>query len=1095
MFLTERVAQKAQILESDKSKLPTGVLCRILYPICNIGKRNNNRRIYSESVWERVHTDMDIKEKLQTRTLYGLAEHPKEEITTNLEKTSHIVTRLFMNEQEGREYAEIDVLDTPYGRIIDTLLRADCQVGVSTRAEGELRESEDAEGPYLEVVPESYRFITVDFTADPSTHGAYPVKVERNLVGQIRQGLEAKKIDRRFAMTMLETCTSREAVALVESIQKDIEEQSEQEKKDELILQYKNLLTQAEVGTFGPVEIELRRQVVRKLEDLGVDTDLVEDEWERENPELFENSTCVTCNGKLDQKVRKGVCKECQSGDIVEGVVTINEPPAALAALADKAGKSQDTAEKYWDMAKKSAKEKFGNKKDADYWAYVMGITKRRLGISGTKESTEASESCASATSLLEQFQIGEIDSFFLVLQNPKGKDLQWEDIVPIKLNLRKLSNLIRGYFGGTDDFIAQSPVLTDSKDEAYKMARDVAEELGITPGEEVHEMVEEGSTDLSKPQEIFVNTINQWIEDTVTDQKEIADREGWEYDEAHDRRLWNSILMYTFHDKNSVSVDGDLYDILAYGQADYGVGKDLHQQIHDNLKQAGYYLEAETGSDYVFVDEGTQESCTEGSGKTVLVTGDRGVGLYKVKIIGDYKGSDQMSSEKIYTAEVVSTEEGDQIEPGSLVHVVKGAYDYKEGTFGGIDPLVGVKERSTDARKRALEMIKNKMKSTPSGYDEQALREELTSMNGFAMSKKDAESVITDAAVQLEMGRMPQFEATTVKESFEITDDVLNQVTKELDVDGLDMDQLRRGIEVEQEHADITNDDPLMTAKIAIAHLREIPDYYTRLDAMEAEAKNKVSQDSGSEKSEDVRESVSATAKALTRQKITMAERNAELQKLEELYVEVSERCDRILGNAAGDITNLSTQNADLVNKISVMERQYATSLSELQAESVRGIEEATASLKKELVAKTNEIAQLTERVKTKLTEARERADSHTAAVRDLKESHQKEIKTLTESFEARLQSELVRKYVACQLDFSGLTLPSNARALLEKCKTETEVDDMLERFRVAISESALHSSEGLSGATVPTGTEVSEEVVKVHDSVGAAMSGMGVR
>ena len=57
------------------------------------------------------------------------------------------------------------------------------------------------------------------------------------------------------------------------------------------------------------------------------------------------------------------------------------------------------------------------------------------------------------------------------------------------------------------------------------------------------------------------------------------------------------------------------------------------------------------------------------------------------------------------------------------------------------------------------------------------------------------------------------------------------------------DVDQLRRGMEVELEHGrrdlqtDVTDDDPLMTARIAWAHLKEFPDYYDRLERMEAEA------------------------------------------------------------------------------------------------------------------------------------------------------------------------------------------------------------------------------------------------------------------
>ena len=56
-------------------------------------------------------------------------------------------------------------------------------------------------------------------------------------------------------------------------------------------------------------------------------------------------------------------------------------------------------------------------------------------------------------------------------------------------------------------------------------------------------------------------------------------------------------------------------------------------------------------------------------------------------------------------------------------------------------------------------------------------------------------------------------------------------------------LDDLRRGMDVELEHGsrdprtNVTNDDPVLTGKIALAHLREMPDYYTRLDVMEHEA------------------------------------------------------------------------------------------------------------------------------------------------------------------------------------------------------------------------------------------------------------------
>ncbi|MFP4170101.1 MAG: DUF5661 family protein [Methanomassiliicoccales archaeon] len=60
---------------------------------------------------------------------------------------------------------------------------------------------------------------------------------------------------------------------------------------------------------------------------------------------------------------------------------------------------------------------------------------------------------------------------------------------------------------------------------------------------------------------------------------------------------------------------------------------------------------------------------------------------------------------------------------------------------------------------------------------------------------------------------------------------------------DRFDVDQFRRGMDVELEHGgqdpatDVTGDDPVTVGKIALAHLNEFPDYYDRLEKMEEEA------------------------------------------------------------------------------------------------------------------------------------------------------------------------------------------------------------------------------------------------------------------
>ena len=62
---------------------------------------------------------------------------------------------------------------------------------------------------------------------------------------------------------------------------------------------------------------------------------------------------------------------------------------------------------------------------------------------------------------------------------------------------------------------------------------------------------------------------------------------------------------------------------------------------------------------------------------------------------------------------------------------------------------------------------------------------------------------------------------------------------------DKFDVDQFQRGMDVELEHGtrdlktNVNNNDPIMTGKIALAHLNEFPDYYDRLKEMEEKARS----------------------------------------------------------------------------------------------------------------------------------------------------------------------------------------------------------------------------------------------------------------
>src|SRR2546423_9215483 len=83
----------------------------------------------------------------------------------------------------------------------------------------------------------------------------------------------------------------------------------------------------------------------------------------------------------------------------------------------------------------------------------------------------------------------------------------------------------------------------------------------------------------------------------------------------------------------------------------------------------------------------------------------------------------------------------------------------------------------------------------------------------------------------------MTEQQRTTTEEAKRVGDAI------GVDWSRFDLEQFRAGMDVEFEHGahdpqtDVTHDDPFLTGKIALAHMKEFPDYYARLERMETEA------------------------------------------------------------------------------------------------------------------------------------------------------------------------------------------------------------------------------------------------------------------
>lgn len=129
---------------------------------------NKNKRIYPYAI-----LDENVKKLvpiIEARGLVGELDHPTDSII-HFEKCSHVITKLWW---EGNNLmGEGEILNTPHGRILKSLLSDGVRVGISSRGVGNGRSDENG----ILVIGESYKLITFDAVADPSTFNAFQEKV------------------------------------------------------------------------------------------------------------------------------------------------------------------------------------------------------------------------------------------------------------------------------------------------------------------------------------------------------------------------------------------------------------------------------------------------------------------------------------------------------------------------------------------------------------------------------------------------------------------------------------------------------------------------------------------------------------------------------------------------------------------------------------------------------------------------------------------------------------------------------------------------------------------------------------------------------
>ena len=155
-FLTED--EKRQVRE-DGAMFLTGVMQRA-------DAQNGNGRIYPRRILER---EMNNYQKLiKERRALGELDHPDQAVI-NLANASHLVVESWWDGNDVM--GKIQILNTPSGKILRSLVESGVTLGISSRGMGSV--TENAEGT---IVEDDFTLVCYDMVSEPSTTGAFMMK-------------------------------------------------------------------------------------------------------------------------------------------------------------------------------------------------------------------------------------------------------------------------------------------------------------------------------------------------------------------------------------------------------------------------------------------------------------------------------------------------------------------------------------------------------------------------------------------------------------------------------------------------------------------------------------------------------------------------------------------------------------------------------------------------------------------------------------------------------------------------------------------------------------------------------------------------------
>lgn len=369
MIITNEEIKYDGSVSTNKTGNP--VLGRLYGPCADIVNPTRNGRRYSNALWEKVFSDPIVIENFQNGGIFGELGHPVDRQEIDMEKIAICMPEPPKKTEDGY-VGSWDILDTPNGRILNTLCKYGYKIGISSRGSGEVYTAADG---CEEVDPDQYDFACFDAVLLPAVKAARLEYVAESLTNK-------KTFNEALNETLIEATEDEKKIMLESLNNLNITYQSVAEELDE-----------------ESNETDKTVNHIEDSEDLAVENVEAENESEL-NEALEQISTLQATNIELQEKLSVSYAKENtlneQLAQYKETITKLSQQANQVSELQETLSNSETRYKKLVERLSKTMScltdsKQANNVLENKYNELVESCNKDKETISSLNESVETS--------------------------------------------------------------------------------------------------------------------------------------------------------------------------------------------------------------------------------------------------------------------------------------------------------------------------------------------------------------------------------------------------------------------------------------------------------------------------------------------------------------------------------------------------------------------------------------------------------------------------------------------------------------------------------------------------------------------------------